>query len=104
MNVNTAEPNSIEAREPLADMDMGSARGHSGVRLSGALFSRPVLLTILTLAALGLAGVAQIPIWSGKEPEKYLCYVVAALVACGLKVRRPETSGEVSMNYLFVLL
>jgi diguanylate cyclase (GGDEF)-like protein/putative nucleotidyltransferase with HDIG domain len=30
--------------------------------------------------------------------------VIAALVACGLKVRRPGAAGEVSMCYLFVLL
>ena len=63
-----------------------------------------MLLAFLTFAALALAGVAQIPLWGGHDPEKYTCYVIAALVACGLKVRRPGINGEVSMNYLFVLL
>jgi diguanylate cyclase (GGDEF)-like protein/putative nucleotidyltransferase with HDIG domain len=67
-------------------------------------FSLPSKLAFLTFAALAFAGVAQTPILSGRDPDKYLCYVIAALVACGLKVRRPNTTGEVSMNYLFVLL
>ncbi|HEY3740132.1 MAG TPA: HD domain-containing phosphohydrolase [Bryobacteraceae bacterium] len=58
----------------------------------------------MTFAALALAAVAKTPMWSGKDPDKYICYVVAALVACGLSVQRPNMPGELSMNYLFVLL
>ena len=72
--------------------------------LGYAAWSKPLILSFLTFAALALAGVAKIPVWAGRDPEKYTCYVIAALVACGLKVRRPGTTGEVSMNYLFVLL
>ena len=69
-----------------------------------AAWSKPIVLAFLTFAALALAGVAKIPVGSGHDPEKYTCYVIAALVACGLKVRRPGSSAEVSMSYLFVLL
>ncbi len=72
--------------------------------LGRATWSKPMLLAFFTFAALALAGVAKIPMWGGHDPEKYTCYVIAALVACGLKVRRPGTTGEVSMSYLFVLL
>ena len=72
--------------------------------LSHARWSKPLILSFLTFAALALAGVAKIPVLTGHDPEKYTCYVIAALVACGLKVRRPGTTGEVSMNYIFVLL
>ena len=72
--------------------------------LAGGSWPKLVLLSFLTFAAIALAGVAQIPTWTGNDPEKYTCYVIAALVACGLKVRRPGTGGEVSMSYLFVLL
>ena len=67
-------------------------------------WSKPVLLAFLTFAALSLVEVTQMQTWRRNEPEKYTCYVIAALVACGLKVRRPGINGEVSMNYLFVLL
>ena len=72
--------------------------------LGHAAWSKPLLLAFLTFAALALAGVSKMPMWTGHDPEKYTCYAIAALVACGLKVRRPGTGGEVSMNYLFVLL
>jgi diguanylate cyclase (GGDEF)-like protein/putative nucleotidyltransferase with HDIG domain len=58
----------------------------------------------LSIAAFALAGVAQVPIWNGRDPEKYLTYVFAALMACGLRVRRPGSKGVVTMNYLFILL
>lgn len=66
--------------------------------------SRSWFLCLLSLAVVTLALVGQIPSWTHKEPEKYLCYVIAALVASGLKVRRPGREDEVSMNFIFVLL
>ena len=104
--VRTDEANAIDTPVNVTGrkLKVPKARPTSFPESKDAKWSKPALLVFLTLAALALAGMARIPIWAGKEPEKYACYVIAALVACGLKVRRPDAASEVSMCYLFVLL
>jgi len=101
--VRTEEANPIDTREDNSESDSGAPSGGRPITPNDE-WAKPILTAFLTFAALSLAAVAQIPAWGGKEPEKYTCYVIAALVACGLKVRRPGAAGEVSMCYLFVLL
>jgi diguanylate cyclase (GGDEF)-like protein/putative nucleotidyltransferase with HDIG domain len=42
--------------------------------------------------------------WDSREPIKFLCYSLVALVASRLKVNLPGITGTMSVNFLFILL
>ncbi|MGH9788526.1 MAG: HD domain-containing phosphohydrolase [Candidatus Acidiferrales bacterium] len=52
----------------------------------------------LTILALGIHQ------WTSADPLRFACYLALALVASGLKVRLPEITGTLSVNFLFVLI
>ncbi|HXJ90241.1 MAG TPA: HD domain-containing phosphohydrolase [Candidatus Binatia bacterium] len=52
-------------------------------------------------AAFLLIGFAQ---WQTGDPVKFVCYLVAALLASSLKVGMPGIEGTLSVNFLFTLL
>jgi len=42
--------------------------------------------------------------WQSSDPVKFVCYVVAAIVASSFKVSLPGIEGTLSMNFLFTLV
>ncbi len=42
--------------------------------------------------------------WQSNDPLKFICYLVAALLASSLKVTLPGIEGTLSVNFLFTLL
>jgi len=42
--------------------------------------------------------------WHSSDPVKFVCYVIAALLASSLKVSLPGIEGTLSVNFLFTLL
>ena len=41
---------------------------------------------------------------ASRDPLKFLCYLIIALVASRLKVNLPGITGTMSVNFLFLLL
>jgi putative nucleotidyltransferase with HDIG domain len=71
----------------------------SGVRTIGAR---------VFIAGLALAGWAFLFLgfahWQTNDPVKFVCYLIAALLASSLKVGLPGIEGTLSVNFLFTLL
>src|ERR1700751_1898891 len=42
--------------------------------------------------------------WQSSDPVKFLCYLIAALLASSLKMSLPGIEGTLSVNFLFTLL
>ena len=42
--------------------------------------------------------------WQSSDPVKFVCYLIAALLASSLKVSLPGIEGTLSVNFLFTLL
>jgi len=60
------------------------------------------------IGALALAGMACLVFaaahWQSRDPLKFACYVLAALLASSLKMSLPGIEGTLSVNFLFTLL
>jgi putative nucleotidyltransferase with HDIG domain len=60
------------------------------------------------IAGLALAGWAFLFLsfahWQTSDPVKFVCYLIAALLASSLKVGLPGIEGTLSVNFLFTLL
>ena len=71
----------------------------SGIRSIGAR------LYILSLALGGAAFLVMgFSHWHTADPVKFVCYLIAALLASSLKVGLPGIEGTLSVNFLFTLL
>ena len=42
--------------------------------------------------------------WQSQDPTRFVCYLVVAVLASGLKVQLPGIDGTMSVNFLFILL
>jgi len=42
--------------------------------------------------------------WQSNDPARFICYLVVAILASGLKVQLPGIDGTMSVNFLFILL
>ena len=42
--------------------------------------------------------------WHSQDPMRFICYLLVALLASGLKVQLPGIDGTMSVNFLFILL
>ena len=42
--------------------------------------------------------------WHSQDPMRFVCYLVVAVLASGLKVQLPGIDGTMSVNFLFILL
>src|SRR5579864_5475637 len=60
------------------------------------------------IAGMGLAAAACLAPacwhWHSSDPLKFVCYLIAALLASSLKVSLPGIEGTLSVNFLFTLL
>ena len=60
------------------------------------------------IGALALASIACLIFaaahWQSRDPVKFTCYVLAALLASSLKMSLPGVEGTLSVNFLFTLL
>lgn len=60
------------------------------------------------IAGMALAGVVSLVLafshWQSSDPVKFVCYLIAALLASSLKVSLPGIEGTLSVNFLFTLL
>src|ERR1700731_4109339 len=60
------------------------------------------------IATMALAGLACFALafwhWQSSDPLKFVCYLIAALLASSLKVSLPSIEGTLSVNFLFTLL
>src|SRR6266566_8012401 len=60
------------------------------------------------IAGMALAGALSFALalthWQSSDPVKFVCYLLAALLASSLKVSLPSIEGTLSMNFLFTLL
>lgn len=68
-------------------------------------------LSIQTKAFVGITasfGVAVLAYalahWHSVDPKRFLCYLIVAVLASGLKVQLPGIDGTMSVNFLFILL
>jgi hypothetical protein len=60
---------------------------------------------ILGMALVGTTCMAFAALhWESNDPLKFVCYVIAALLASSLKVTLPGIEGTLSVNFLFTLL
>ncbi len=42
--------------------------------------------------------------WQSHDPARFVCYLIVAILASGLKVQLPGIDGTMSVNFLFILL
>src|SRR5438105_15095843 len=42
--------------------------------------------------------------WQSQDPTRFVCYLVVAILASGLKVQLTRIDGTMSVNFLFILL
>ena len=60
------------------------------------------------ITAMTVAGVVCFALafahWQSSDPVKFVCYLIAALLASSLKVVLPGIEGTLSVNFLFTLL
>src|SRR5579859_7184790 len=42
--------------------------------------------------------------WQSQDPMRFVCYLLVAVLASGLKVQLPGIDGTMSVNFLFILL
>jgi putative nucleotidyltransferase with HDIG domain len=60
------------------------------------------------IAGMSLAGIVCFVLafshWQSSDPVKFVCYLIAALLASSLKVVLPGIEGTLSVNFLFTLL
>src|SRR6201993_5593194 len=42
--------------------------------------------------------------WQSNDPVKFVCYLIAALLASSLKMSLPGIEGTLSVNFLFTLM
>ncbi|HYM76153.1 MAG TPA: HD domain-containing phosphohydrolase [Candidatus Dormibacteraeota bacterium] len=71
----------------------------SGVRSIGAR----AFIAGMSLAGSVCLGAAFLH-WQSSDPVKFVCYLIAALLASALKVTLPGVVGTLSLNFLFTLL
>src|SRR5579859_6250954 len=62
-----------------------------------------VFIAELCIAAAGCV-VFAFSHWQCQDPVKFVCYVIAALLASSLKVTLPGIEGTLSVNFLFTLI
>src|SRR6266404_1348886 len=62
-----------------------------------------VFITAMAVAAFVCFVVAFFH-WQSSDPLKFVCYMIAALLASSLKVSLPGIEGTLSVNFLFTLL
>jgi hypothetical protein len=62
-----------------------------------------VYIAGMALAAFGCFAFAILH-WQSTDPVKFVCYLVAALLASSFKVSLPGIEGTLSMNFLFTLI
>jgi putative nucleotidyltransferase with HDIG domain len=62
-----------------------------------------VFIAVMALAALGCFALA-FSHWQSNDLVKFVCYLIAALLASSLKVSLPGIEGTLSVNFLFTLL
>src|SRR5580700_3993145 len=60
------------------------------------------------IAGMALAGAVCLSLalwhWQSNDPLKFVCYLIAALLASSLKVSLPGIEGTLSVNFLFTLI
>ena len=67
--------------------------------------SRRATLFIGTTAALGVSVLAfALSHWQSTDPTRFVCYLLIAVLASGLKIQLPGIDGTMSVNFLFILL
>jgi len=67
--------------------------------------SKRATLFIGMTAASGAAVLAYaLAHWSTTGPERFVCYLIVAVLASGLKIQIPGLDGTMSVNFLFILL
>ncbi len=60
---------------------------------------------ICVMATAGISVLAwAVHNWTSRDPIKFLCYLLVAILASRLKVRLPGITGTMSVNFLFILL
>src|SRR5258708_10988455 len=62
-----------------------------------------VYIAVMVLTACGCFAFGMFD-WQSSDPVKFVCYLVAALVASSFKVSLPGIEGTLSMNFLFTLI
>src|SRR5208283_6182956 len=67
--------------------------------------STPAKLFIGATAAVGMWVLAHsIWYWHSTDVPRFLCYLLIAVLASGLKIQLPGIDGTMSVNFLFILL
>jgi len=62
-------------------------------------------LFIATMVTLGLWALTySLWHWQCADPARFICYLLVAVLASGLKVQLPGIDGTMSVNFLFILL
>jgi diguanylate cyclase (GGDEF)-like protein/putative nucleotidyltransferase with HDIG domain len=68
-------------------------------------------LSIQTKAFVGITALAGAVVlgfslshWQSQDPTRFVCYLIVAVLASGLKVQLPGIDGTMSVNFLFILL
>src|SRR3954452_9068399 len=70
----------------------------SGLSIQTKAFVGTTVLMGLLVLGFGLSH------WQSQDPMRFVCYLVVAILAWGLKVQLPRIDGTMSVNFLFILL
>ncbi|MCU1303867.1 MAG: diguanylate cyclase and metal dependent phosphohydrolase [Candidatus Sulfotelmatobacter sp.] len=62
-----------------------------------------VYIAVMVMTACGCFAFGMFD-WQSSDPVKFVCYLVAALLASSFKVSLPGIEGTLSMNFLFTLI
>ena len=72
---------------------------------SGEFMPKRAILFIGTTAALGVATLTYSLLhWHSANLSRFICYLLIAVLASGLKIQLPGIDGTMSVNFLFILL
>src|SRR5215471_11028679 len=97
----------------LTLLTSGDTRGRDRIETSGGQnaqcaersVSKTAKLYIVLISTLGLAALANgLDPWKSADMGRFLCYLLIATAASGLKVSLPGMTGTMSVNFLFILI
>ncbi|HET7208227.1 MAG TPA: diguanylate cyclase [Terriglobales bacterium] len=65
--------------------------------------SARLFIALVTTAGVSVLGWGALH-WHSRDPLKFICYLIIAILASRLKVHLPGITGTMSVNFLFILL
>ena len=87
------------------DAHMVSTRERVSMKPESSRLSLQTKAFVGTTALIGIVALGfSLAHWQSQDPTRFVCYLIVAVLASGLKVQLPGIDGTMSVNFLFILL